>query len=300
MSELTAEGVGMNGLRRPTVVGLGVILGLGAIGVLIARAQPSPLPVRIALVSQWVVNQHRPGGFFRSSSAWSPAFRTALDGGVVDRVVFSWQRGVIQREVLVVKPLRVLGGEEAGALGGRGAFQLGTVRPPRAPSAWTEVEVIPQTGQAEDVAVLEVGWELNTIRQVLATLLVAPAGGELQELPLARRALIQGDGVPVYARPFSRPVSFKEPPPFRGVAGAEFLVVRSQVEAVPDAATTTNGPADRAVVNTPEWREGDRVFIRLSVATLRAGAPAIVLGWKDRVEKTDPDREDLILRPARP
>lgn len=289
----------MTRVKWAVLVGAGVLLGVGVASVMGARAQVAAPTVRIALVAQWVVNQHRAGGFPGSRSPLAPGFRTALDGGVVDRLVFQWQRGVVQREALVAKPIRILGGEEASTLGGRGSFQLRAVRAPRGTAAWTEVDLVLETGPPDEVAVLEVGGEVNTVRQVLATLLVAPAGGPLQELGLARRALIPGDGVPVFARPFGRPVVFKEPPAFRGVADAEFLVVRSQVEVVPDGATTTNGPADRAVSQTDEWREGDRVFIRLSRATLRAGAPAIVLGWKDRLDKTDPDGEELIPRRAR-
>ena len=102
------------------LIGLGLVL---AAGVATVAAQPAPLTIRLALVSQFVVNQHRAGT--SRERGLVPEFRTALDRGVVDRVVFVWQRGLIQRRwSLVWKPVRVLAGPDAAALGGRGQFEL--------------------------------------------------------------------------------------------------------------------------------------------------------------------------------
>jgi len=281
---------------------LGVLAG-GAAALSVAGAQPQAAVVRLALVSQWTIDQHRAAMWAGSAPGGSPELRAALEGGVVDRLVFSWQRGVIQRETLVPKPVRVLVGPEAEALGGRGKFQFLGVRPPTGRDAWTEVAVAPGTGGAADVLVLEVGGELNTLRQVLETLLVGAPDGSLRSLPLARRAVVAGDGVPVLREPFGRPVVVPGAPAmFRGASGVEFLVVRSQIETRVNGDTTTNGLADLAPFAAGEWREGDRVFVRVPAAALRAGVPAIVLGWKDRTFRPDGDRESLrrarLLLPA--
>jgi len=257
-------------------------------------AQPGTAIVRVALVSQWVLTQHRVGWAPGSERRLAPEFRPALDGGVVERVVFAWQRGVIQRRTVVGKPIQVLAGAEAEALGGRGRFDLIAVRPPLGGAAWTEVDVAPKTGQPEDVLVLEIGGELNTVGQVLETLLVGPAAGPLQELTLARRAIIGGDGVPVVGAAFGRPVALTPSLRFAGTSGVEFLVARSLVDAAVNGDITTSGLADQSALQTGtgEWREGDRVFVRVPLASLRAGAPAIVLGWKDRTYRPDGGAED--------
>ena len=40
-----------------------------------------------------------------------------------------------------------------------------------------------------------------------------------------------------------------------------------------------------------DWREGDRVFLRIPAAALAEGWPGLVLGWKDRTLQTDPNLE---------
>ncbi|HSE95337.1 MAG TPA: hypothetical protein VLD61_05565, partial [Methylomirabilota bacterium] len=77
--------------------GIGVSLllagGLLTPGASSVSAQDSAV-LRLASLPQWVSDQHPVAG----------ALRAAVDGGVVDRVVLWWQRGVIQRDMLVGKP----------------------------------------------------------------------------------------------------------------------------------------------------------------------------------------------------
>jgi hypothetical protein len=268
-------------LARTTLL---LLLAAGAGAPWIVAAQSGAPAVRLAMLPQWSVNQHRLGGV---TAPIRPELRAALDAGVVDRPVFWWQRGVIQRSALARKPVRVLPGAEASVLGGRGEFELGTVRPPSGTAAWTEVEVRPRSAGDADVLVLEVGGELNTITQVLDTLFLVSGGGGFQELRLVPRAAVGAPGVPVARVPFGRIPA--EPAAFRGQEGLEFFVARSTIESLPDADTTTTGSADKAMTNVGDWREADRVFIRIPAARLQAGAPAIVLGWRDRTLKSDPD-----------
>ncbi len=274
------------------------VLALLAIGPLIARAQTAPLTVRLALLPQWSVNQHRGGASWGPRGPVTPDFRTALDGGVVDRPVFWWQRGAIQRSALAWKPIRILTASDAAALGGRGAFELVAVRPPAGATAWTQVEVASRGALPGDILVLEVGGELNTITQVLETVLLMPADGAIQEVPLTRRALVSGPGIPVVT------VQFGVPPAvpltaFGGAGGLDFLVARSPIESLTNGDTTTLGPADRATTNVGDWREADRVFIRVPAAGLQAGVPGVVLVWKDRTLKPDPDGGEFERRRSR-
>lgn len=277
----------MPGTKRPG------LFGLAAIGLLLATvgARAEAASIKIALLSQWSVNQHRSGWH----GTLVPAFLTALEGGVVDGAVFWWQRGAIQRSSLVEKPIRVLSGPESTSLGGRGEFELVRVRGPRASSAWIDVDVVPRTDQPDDVLVLQIGGDSNVLRQILETLLVVSKDGVLSELRLARRSLIPGEGVPVIVAPPDRSV-----PPrgtlFRGTNGVEFLVLRSPVDAVPYGGVTPNDRADLAFPQGGEWREGDRVFVRMSPAVVRGIAPAIVLGWRDRVVRPDPDPPEPLRR----
>jgi hypothetical protein len=268
-------------LARTTLL---VLLAAGASAPWIVAAQSAPPAVRLALLPQWSVNQHRMGGV---TAPIRPELRSALDGGVVDRPVFWWQRGVIQRSALAWKPVRVLPGAEASILGGRGEFELGPVRPPTGTTAWTQIEVRPRSAAPGDVLVLEVGGELNTITQVLDTLFLVSGEGGFQELRLVGRAAVSVPGVPVASVPFGRIPA--ESAAFRGQDGLEFFVARSLIESLPDGDTTTLGSADKAMTNVGDWREADRVFIRIPAARLQAGAPAIVLGWRDRTLKSDPD-----------
>ena len=153
--------------------------------------------VRFAFVPRVVSTQFTNG----------PDFRAALDRGVVDRGVFFWQHGLIERRSLVLKPIRLLVGSEAERLGGRGQFQLGPVRPSQGSSAWVEVEIVHAAGKADDSLVLEIGGEKYEIRQVLAALLLAPPAGGLEELRLAPRALSPGAGVPVIEASLTTPLA---------------------------------------------------------------------------------------------
>src|SRR5262249_20411042 len=155
----------------------------------------------LALLSQWVVQQHRGLG-----GALSPVLRSAIEGGVVDRTVFSWQRGLIERRTFVPKPIRLVPDDEASALGGRGRFALAAARPPRGVSGWTEVEIARASTGADDVLLLEIGGERNPVTQVLAMVLVAEPNRDLVEAPLAERALVTGAGVPVVRARFEQPI----------------------------------------------------------------------------------------------
>jgi hypothetical protein len=239
--------------------------------------------VRFAFVPRVVSTQFTNG----------PDFRAALDRGVVDRGVFFWQHGLIERSSLVLKPIRLVVGAEAESLGGQGQFQVRAVRPSQGSSAWVEVEVAHAAGQADDRLVLEIGGEKHERRQVLAALFVAPPAGGLEELRLAPRALVPGPGVPVIEASLTTPLAgLGVAEAFRGPRGVEFLVVRSPIPTAVDRELTTNGLADRASVpadGPDEWRDGDRVLVRISGAAVQEGVPPVVMVWKDRVFKTGPD-----------
>jgi hypothetical protein len=254
-------------------------------------AAAQTLTLRAALLPQWVVNQYRQPG---RDAAAATELRAALDGGVVDRTVFAWQRGFIPRHALVAKPVRVLTGPEAAALGGRGVFRLSAVQPPGGRGAWTDVAVTPETGQSDGVLILEIGGELSTETQVLESLFLAPPDRPLEALPLVRVALIPGRGVQIVTAPSGG--RLPDPRRFWGARGVEILDVRSGIDVIVNGDVTANGPADAAltpVTPSGDWREGDRVFLRISLATLRAGAPGLVLGWKDRTLRWDHDHRDF-------
>jgi hypothetical protein len=271
--------------RRLAMVGLAATLGVG-VGLPAGHAQAPTSVLRLAFLPQWAVQQHRGAG-----GSLNPALREAVDGGVVDRTVFSWQRGVLQRQALVSKPIRLVPDAEARDLGGRGRFSLAAVRPPTGRAAWTEVEISRSEPGVDDVLVLEIGGERNTERQVLETLLVVDPARGLAEVPLARTALIAGAGVPVVAAPFEQPLPPLMAQRFHEVTGMGILVVRSPLWDIRDGALTASGPADTVPLGGGDWREGDRVFLRIAAAALDRGLPGLVLGWKDRTLKSDPDIE---------
>ena len=270
---------------RLAIVGLVVVVGVGG-GLPASRAQAPSGVLRLAFLPQWAILQHRGAG-----GSVSPGLGTAVESGVVDRTVFVWQRGVIQRQSLVPKPIRLVPEPEAVALGGRGRFDLGTVRPPTGQAAWTEIEVGRSGAGADDVLVLEIGGERNTVTQVLETLLVADPARGLVEVPLARPALITGVGVPVVTIPLEQPLPPAMAQRFREEAGMGILVARSPQWYVRNGGTTVNGPADTMALGDGDWREGDRVFLRISAAALARGLPGLVLVWKDRKLQNDPDLE---------
>ena len=263
-------------------MGLATMVWVAAGHSVCAQAQATPGVLRLALLPQWVVQQHRGAG---------SQLLEAVEGGVVDRTVFAWQRGVIQRQALVSKPVRLLADPEAIALGGRGRFALAAIRPPTGRAAWTEVEVTRSAPQADDVLLVEIGGERNTLTQVLETLLVASPSRGLGEVPLTRTALIPGAGVPVVAAPFEQPLPPALAQRFHETAGVGLLVVRSPLWDVRNGDNTASGRADTVPFSGGDWREGDRVFLRIPAAALDRGVPGLVLGWKDRTLQTDPDGE---------
>ena len=274
---------GPRSARRLAILGLAGALGVG-VGPPAGQTQEPAGLLRLAFLPQWAIQQHRGSG-----GVLQPSLREALDGGVVDRTVFSWQRGVLQRQALVSKPIRLV--PDAEALGGRGRFDLAAVRPPRGAAAWTEVAIGRPGPRADDVLVLEIGGERNTVAQVLETLLVADPVRGLVEVPLARTALIPGPGVPVVAAPFEQPLPSRMAQRFHEETGLGLLVVRSPLWDVRNGGLTASGPADTMPLSGGDWREGDRVFLRISAAALARGLPGLVLGWKDRTLSPEPDIE---------
>jgi hypothetical protein len=254
-----------------------------------ATAQEPAVVLRVASLAQWVVDQH---GGARGVAGRAEAARQlgrALDAGVQDGPVFWWQRGRIQRQALAGKAVVVLGGEEARGLGARVDARLAALRLPAGAAAWLEAEVAVPGAAPDDAVLLQIGGERHTERQVLESVLAVGEGGVVAELPLAPVALIPGPGIPVARRPFGQPIEAGLPF-YRGPGGLELLVVRSQVEAIPNGGRTPNGLADVSPLDsTGDWREADRVLVRLRPGTGRP--PALVLGWKDRVLRPDPDVE---------
>jgi hypothetical protein len=254
-----------------------------AIALLVATAsgaQSRPATLRLASLPQSVVTRYRAG--FGGGGALGPELRVALDRGVRDGVVFPTERGVIRRDWLVRKPIRLVPGPEAVGLGGRGDFELVAVRPPAGPAAWTEVDIAPRSGRPDDVLILEIGGELSTISQVLDAIFVLDGG--VSELSLSPTALIARTGVPVLNAPFGRPLARPDARGrFHPGGGLAFLVVRSLVEVMVDGASTPHGMADVSPHWAGEWREGDRLLVRIPQATLGAGLPSLLLSWKDRV-----------------
>jgi hypothetical protein len=232
------------------IAALALILALAGPGA--ALAQGPPVTLRLALVSEAVVR------------------RGSL--------------GAVQRGLLLTKPIRAVSGPEATVLGGRGDFAVVAVRPPAGAAAWSEVDVAARGDRPDDVLVLEVGGDLGTVGQVLDAILVEEPSGQLAALTVEPAALIGGRGVLALPAPFGRPITRPDAGTrFRGVAGVEFLVIRGLVETLVDAATTPRGRADASPHWAGEWREGDRLFIRMPVTRLRAGPPRLVLSWKDRI-----------------
>lgn len=272
-------------------VGLLLLWSVGAV-----TAQ-EPATVRLTLLPQWLINTHRTPGSPLQGLRLPPSFAEALERGVGDSVVFAWQRGRIQRSSLVAKPIRVLPAVEATPLGGRGEFRLGGVEAPRA-SAWTTMQVVPAREEPDGVLVLEVGGDLNTVTQLVETILVEVSPGEFREQRLGKRALVERtDRVTVVRMPFGRPVTLAGAAGlFRGTGGVDFLVARSLVDTVPGGDVTPNGSADVASW-TGDWRESDRVFIRVSLTTARHNRASVVLAWRDRTLRDKPDGDPEPLRP---
>jgi hypothetical protein len=264
-----------------------LVVGLPVLAAGPARAETGGLTLRVASLPETVLEQYRT---FRGVAR--PELRAALDGGVVDRVVFGWQRGIVHRQAVGTKPVRLVTGAEAAALGGRGEFRLVALRPPGGRSAWTDVEVASTSAGAGDVLVLEVGGEMAPMQQVLASLLVGAPDGTWVEPGLARRALVVGDGVPVVTASFGRPLARSDAAAlFRSAGGLGLLVVRSLIdlETVPNGAYTARGRADVGPTTGrgADWREGDRLYVRAGPEAGRGGPPTVVLGWKDRIVKED-------------
>src|SRR5207247_169067 len=134
-------------------------------------------------------------------------------------------------------------------------------------------------GGPDDRLILEVGGEQYPVRQILSTLFVAPPGEGLTALPLSPQAFRPGLGVPVIETRLGFPVKTPgAPAAFRGLKGVEFLVARSPIRVGANQDVTTNGSADRAegpLEGGADWREGARVYGRVSAAALREGTRAI-------------------------
>jgi len=243
------------------------------------RPQPAVATVRLAFVWQRILDWNDLGPGMPARGPAGNQFARTLEHGVVDRPTFEWDRDHLARSTLLLKPVRVVSGAEAAALGGRGQFALVAVRPPGRASAWTEVVLAPESSANDGVLVLEVGGEVAEVAQVLESVLLAPTEGEVERLSVASRGR---PGVPVIRVAKRLPIPATDQPDFRGADGVAFLVARSPVDVLSDAAITPSGRADLAWDPTTDWRVGDRLVIRIPIARLRTSAPGIVLGWKDR------------------
>ena len=263
----------MRAETRPALVGALLCVAVLATGAR-AGAQTPPV-VRFAYLWEAIVTRW----------ATRPGFATALERGVVERTM-SGAVDAVPREALLRKPMRLLAGPEAVAFGGQGEFQLLALRPPSEATAWTSVEIQPRTARPGDVCVLEIGGELATSAQVIGTLLMAAPDGSFVRLDVTLPALVRGTGVPVVLTPMVWPAVRSDAPRlFHPAGGLELLIVRSGVETMVDASLTPRGPADVAPMpmRAGEWRQADRLLVRVPLTTLETGAPALVVGWKDRV-----------------
>ncbi len=97
--------------------------------------------------------------------------------------------------------------------------------------------------------------------------------------------------MPVVAAPFEQPIPPALAGRFREEAGMGLLVVRSPLWDVRNGDLTASGRADTVPFGGGDWREGDRVFLRIPAAALDRGLAGLVLGWKDRTLQTDPNAE---------
>ena len=239
------------------------IVTIGVVGLAVLGGQVVDSPagaaatLRIAHLSPSIVDQHRGGWPSVTGQPMQPDFRSAGDHRVVDRAVLRWPHSVIQRIARMQKPIRIVEGDEAAALGGRGTFPLAAVRVPGGLAAWTEIDVVPVSGAAEDVRVLEVGGEIDTVRQVLASRVVRQAGQTPEEWPLATPAFHPGAGVAVIQAQFGLPLGGPDAPGQCGGSDAlEALVGRSLVQTVSETAETTNGGADLSPVESQAVASG--------------------------------------------
>lgn len=275
-----------------TVSVLTVLIGTGDLA---AQPAATATGLRLAFLPQWAIQKHRSAGMLQGPSLWE-----AVDGGVVDRTVFAWQRGAIQRAALVAKTVRLVPEPEATALGGRGRFELVAVRPPAGRAAWTEVEVRRSAPAADDILVLEIGGERNTVMQVLETLLLARGpGSRLEEVPLVPIALIPSGGVPVITAPAGQALGAEANARFHEVGGVALLVLRSPVATIRNGDLTPNGLADTARFSGGDWRDADRILLRVPGARVGSDLPGLILGWKDRTLQNDPEG-DLPRRSSLP
>ena len=153
-------------------------------GGLPVRAQAPPGVLRLALLPQWV-DPAAPGGRLCESRPCERPSKAASSTGPSspgNAGSSSARRSFRSRSASCPSPRQL----RSVAAGGS---TLGAVRPPTGRAAWTEVEVGRSGAGADDVLLLEIGGERNTVTQVLETLLVADPARGLVEVPLARPAL---------------------------------------------------------------------------------------------------------------
>ena len=119
---------------------------------------------------------------------------------------------------------------------------------------------------------------------ILIVLLIDERPEEVTEM----QRTVRGE---VVASTFDAPLPPTMTQRFRQVAGLDLLVVRPPLWDVRNGDMTSSGRADTVPFSGGDWREGDRMFLRIPAAQLAQGVPGIVLGWKDRTLQTDPDAE---------
>ena len=239
-------------VRRLAVLGLLLVTALGWGAAVPSHAQAPPPVVRLALLPQWVIQQHRS----------LPALAEAIEGGVVDRTVFAWQRGVIQRQALVSKPIRVVPEPGAprrpravrphGAPADRPGGLDGDRGPPVEPRA-------PTTCSSS-----RSGASATRSRRSSRRCWSRSPGGRWPRYRWLAPPSCAGAGVPVVASTFDAPLPPAMAQRFRQEAGLDLLVVRSPALGRANGDQTSSGRADTVPFGGGDWREGDRVFLRIS------------------------------------